>query len=72
MTARECIEVLASKSTREFDLPDSMKGNTRYIAVGFTHRGRLLEVGVELRGEVVHVFHAMPATKEFRRKYASK
>jgi uncharacterized DUF497 family protein len=72
VSQRECLEMLSSKSRREFDLPDSRRGNGRYMAVGFTHEGRLLEAGIELRGEVIHIFHAMTATKEYRRMYAGK
>lgn len=72
VTTEEVEEVLhsANLTTRVFDLDPALNGNDRVMFVGFTMTARLLEIGVELRGESQHVFHAMDATKPYRKEFS--
>lgn len=55
---------------RDFELPPSDRGNNRAMYVGFTSKGRLIEVGVEFLSKTkVIVFHAMVATKPYQKRF---
>jgi uncharacterized DUF497 family protein len=65
---QEADEVLANDPL-DFELTISCSGNDRVMFVGFTYAGRLLEVGVEYVSNYhEHVFHAMRATKSYRKE----
>ena len=67
----EVNEVLRSDVTIERDLPPSKRGNERLMLVGFTNEGRLLELGIEFfhSEEIMHIFHADDATKQYRTEF---
>ncbi|MBX9771669.1 MAG: hypothetical protein K2X29_09875 [Candidatus Obscuribacterales bacterium] len=63
-------EVLAAQFKIEVPLEVSELGNARYMVVGFTEAGRLLEIGVELVNDSsVHIFHAKRATRLLREEF---
>lgn len=65
VTEEEADEVYASG--KDFDLEPSSDGNDRLMIVGWTSRGRLLEIGIEyLASGNEHIFHAIDATKYYR------
>lgn len=67
----EEVDEAISNSLVAVELPLSARLNNRVMLVGFTMEGRLLEVGVKyLTDEHEHFFHAMDATKEYRRLFA--
>lgn len=66
----EVDEVLAAEVKVELPLKMSEVGNARYMVVGFTQSGRLLEVGIELVNDSsVHIFHAKRATRALRQEF---
>lgn len=70
VTVQEVDEAITN-SLVSLELPPSRAGNNRVMFVGFTMDGRLLEVGVEYLSEYdEHVFHAMDATREYRKLFA--
>lgn len=71
VTQEEVEQVLRSDVTAEFDLRPSKRSNERMMLVGFTHEGRLLELGIEFffDEDRMHVFHADDATKPYRTEF---
>lgn len=67
----EVDEVQRSTVNAEFELAPSRRGNQRIMLVGFTLKGRLLELGIEIFMEEdrMHVFHANDAAKYYQRKF---
>lgn len=73
ITRYECLEVLADPLRRFLNQEESERGHPHRLYVGFTLRGRCLEIGVELTQEeeeqtVWHVYHANRARKIHREK----
>lgn len=68
---REQIDYMLRSSTSEaFPVAASRDGNDRLMVVGFDQTGNLIEVGVEyISDNQEHIFHAMPATKQWRAAY---
>jgi len=70
-TCAEIKEVFESDLSFTVDLEPSKRGYDRMMVIGWTYKGRILEVGVELIevGDREHIFHAMDAGKQYRREF---
>jgi uncharacterized DUF497 family protein len=72
ITQAEVDEVISSATSVECDLPPSNRGNDRIMIVGFTVKGRLLEIGIEFFEVALHVFHADDASKQLREEFSKR
>lgn len=71
VTADEALEVI--EDGEDYPMTPSKRGNDRVMYVGWTSLGRLLEVGVEFMNKTqMQVFHAMEATKSYRKLFGAK
>ena len=52
----------------------SDRGNDRTMNIGWTHAGRILEIGIEYfeTEDREHVFHAMDAGKRYKKEFARR
>ncbi len=71
VTTREIDEVFESDLTIAMDMPANTHGNSRAMIIGWTLKGRLLEIGIEYFDleDREHVFHAMNACSKHRREF---
>lgn len=71
ITHEEIEQVFQSDLTFAEEMDPSERGNDRAMIIGWTHDGRLLEVGIEYfeKEEREHVFHAMDAGRAYRKQF---
>jgi hypothetical protein len=65
----EAIPIFAGTLSRTIDDPDHSRGETRYLQLGLSRRGRLLVVAFTERNERIRIISARLATKRERRHY---
>ncbi len=70
----EVQEVFASELSHAEVLEPSDHGNDRAMIVGWTHSGRVLEIGIEFfeADDREHIFHAMDAGKTYKKNFLKR
>lgn len=74
VTRLEIQQVFASELTYADDLAPSNRGNNRALIIGWTHEGRILEIGIEYFEDEdrEHIFHAMDAGKKYKNDFEQR
>jgi uncharacterized DUF497 family protein len=74
VSREEVLEVFDCTVNFTDDLMPSKRGNDRRLIVGWTDRGRILEVGVEYFDyeNREHVFHARDARKKLQQRFVRR
>jgi len=72
ISERECYEALSDECRQEVEYGESKNGNPTIMWLGITHRGRLLEVGVEYLPGMDWAFHIDDAKAHYRKMYIKK
>jgi uncharacterized DUF497 family protein len=74
VSCEEVLEVFDCYISFAEDLTPSRRGNDRRLIIGWTDRGRVLEVGVEYFAyeNREHVFHAKDACKKFQQEFTRR
>lgn len=65
----EAVTVFYDPLSATFDDPDHSVGESRYITIGFSSRGRLVVVAHAARREGVRIISARPATPKERKRH---
>jgi uncharacterized DUF497 family protein len=70
----EVQEVFASELSFAEDLSPSDRGNDRAMVIGWTHAGRILEIGIEYFEDEdrEHIFHGMDAGKTYKQTFKER
>ena len=65
----EALTAFADTLSRTIDDPDRSRGETRYLQLGLSRRGRLLVIAFTERNRRIRIISARLATKRERRHY---